>query len=122
MAKGTLFAALEKTRDDLGTLRDGFPELVDLVSNALDESINDAIPALMGDPQYALLNAKRVCEMVIDVVVAAELLQQAKLSEARHALAECFIRRRMLHVDLNAQHIKGGDATRIKRYDHILGL
>jgi alkylation response protein AidB-like acyl-CoA dehydrogenase len=122
MAKRTLFAALEKTRDDLVGLRESSPELVDLVTKAIDESINDAIPALMGDPQYALLNAKRVCEMVIDVIVAAELLQQAKASEARRALAECFIRRRMLHVYLNAQHIKGGDASRIKRYDRILGL
>jgi hypothetical protein len=122
MAKGALFAALEKTRDQLEPLRAKYPDLVDLVSEAIDKSINEAIPALMGDPQYALLNAKRVCEMVIDVAVAAELLQQAEASEAKHALAQTFIHRRMLHVQLNAQRIKSGDASRIKRYDRILGL
>ena len=42
--------------------------------------IDISLPALMGDPQYALLNAKRVSEMVIDVVVSAQLLLQAAVS------------------------------------------
>ena len=76
----------------------------------------------MGDPQYALLNAKRVCEMVIDVVVAAELLMEASLSEMKRELAASFVHRRMLAVEMNARRIGSGDASRIKRYDRILGL
>ena len=81
----------------------------------------------MSDPQYALLNAKRLCEMVIDVVVAAELLMQAgapdsKLADEKLALATTFINRRMLMVELNSERVATGDASRIKRYDKILGL
>jgi hypothetical protein len=76
----------------------------------------------MGDPQYALLNAKRICEMVIDVVVAAELLMQADLSEEKHVLAASFVHRRMPAVEMNARRISSGDASRIKKYDQILGL
>jgi hypothetical protein len=76
----------------------------------------------MGDPQYALLNAKRVCQMVIDVVVSAELLCQADAAEGRLELAQSFIHRHIPAVQLNAGRIRSGDATRIARYDKILGL
>jgi hypothetical protein len=86
------------------------------------KTIRDAVPMLMGDPQYALLNAKRVCEMVIDVVVSAELLCQADATEGRLELAQSFINRHIPAVQLNAGRISSGDASRIARYDKILGL
>ena len=122
MSRGALFTTLEKLRDELAPLRVQYPELVDLVCEAINKWITESIPALMGDPQYALLNAKRVCEMVIDVMVAAELLLQAVLSEEKHFLASSFVHRRMLAVEMNARRISSGDASRIKRYDRILGL
>ena len=77
----------------------------------------------MGDPRYALLNAKRLCEMVIDVLVASELLQQAaalrgqaRRSPRASSTAACSV------VEMNARRISGGDASRIQRYDTILGL
>jgi hypothetical protein len=121
MSKGALFATLDSIRADLERLRPDFPELGELVAKGI-EWLQQSLPALMGDPQYALLNAKRVCEMVIDVLVAAELLSQASLSEQRHALATAFIHRHMLAVEANARRISGGDATRIHNYDQILGL
>jgi hypothetical protein len=121
MSKGALFATLDSIRADLDRLRADFPELGELVAKGI-EWLQQSLPALMGDPQYALLNAKRVCEMVIDVLVAAELLSQASLSEQRHALATTFIHRHMLAVEANARRISGGDATRIHNYDQILGL
>ncbi len=121
MSKGALFATLDSIRGDLERPRAKFPELVDLVAKGI-EWLQQSLPALMGDPQYALLNAKRVCEMVIDVLVAAELLSQADLSEQRQALATAFIHRHMLAVEHAARRISGGDATRIRGYDRILGL
>jgi len=121
MSKGALFATLDATRAELGGLSASFPDLVALVSKGID-CIQQSVPALMGDPQYALLNAKRVCEMVIDVVVSSELLIQAGLSEQRHALATAFVHRRMPVVEQNAHRISSGDATRIHNYDRILGL
>ena len=121
MSKGALFAALETTRAELETLRDRRPELVAQVSEGL-RWIEESAPALLGDPQYALLNAKRVCEMVIDVVVGGELLCLADVPEGRPELAASYIRRHMLAVEMNARRISSGDASRIKRYDRILGL
>jgi hypothetical protein len=84
--------------------------------------ITEASAALMGDPQYALLNAKRVSQMVIDVVTSAELLLQAQYSERKVEVVGSFIRRRIPAVEINARRIRSGDATRITRYDRILGL
>jgi hypothetical protein len=122
IARGALVATLDNMRDELIPLRERYPDLVDLVCEGIDKWINQSITALMGDPQYALLNAKRVCEMVIDVIVSAELLLQADLSEEKRELAASFIHRHMLAVEMNARRISSGDASRIKRYDKILGL
>jgi hypothetical protein len=121
MAKGALFTALDETRAELECLRPKFPDLVQQCFEGM-ERLTETTSALMGDPQYALLNAKRVSEMVIDVVTAAELLLQAQYSELKIDVAGSFIRRRMPNVAMNAQRIRGGDATRLKRYDRILGL
>jgi hypothetical protein len=121
MSKGALFTALEGTKKDLETLDDRFPEEAAQVKGGID-ALMQSVPALMGDPSYALLNAKRVCDMVIDVVVSAELLFQACEDEDRRVLAEVFINRQMLAVDMNAKRIQSGDASRLQRYDDILGL
>ena len=60
--------------------------------------------------------------MIIDVVAAAELLQQAQVSGTKAVLAQSFIQRRMLAVEIHARHIASGDASRIRHYDQILGL
>jgi alkylation response protein AidB-like acyl-CoA dehydrogenase len=121
MGKGALFATLESTRTNLESLGDRHPELVKQVCDGIGW-INTSATALLGDPQYALLNAKRVCEMVVDVVVGAELLFQADIDEGQLALAHSFIHRHMMAVEMNARRIASGDPSRIKRYDKILGL
>ena len=121
MAKGALFTALEQTREQLESLGGQHADLIRLVCDAIGW-INQSVPTLLGDPQYALLNAKRVSEMVIDVLVAAEFLFQAGFSEAKAELARTFVHRRMLAVEMSARRISSGDASRLKRYDTILGL
>jgi alkylation response protein AidB-like acyl-CoA dehydrogenase len=122
MGKGALFATLEQLRDELEPLRSSYPQQVEAVCDAVNKSIGESIPALMGSPQYALLNAKRVCEMVADVVISAELLLQGVYSERKRDVATSFINRRMLEVEMNARRIQGGDASRLERFDRILGL
>ena len=80
----------------------------------INKWITESIPALMGDPPYALLNAKRVCEMVIDVVVAAELLMESSLSDVKRELTASFVHLRMLAVEMIVRRIGSGDASRIK--------
>ena len=121
MAKGALVTALETTKQMLAPLQEKQPDLTRLVVDGIGW-LTDAIPALLGDPKYALLNAKRICEMVIDVVVAAELLQQAAEWDAKRELAASFVHRRMLAVQMNARRISTGDASRLVRYDRILDL
>ncbi len=121
MSKGALFTTLENLRNDLQTITDRYPDDVRQLSSGIGW-INASVQALMVDPQYALLNAKRVCEMVIDVVVGAELLFQADHAEGKKELAESFIHRHMMAVEMNARRIASGDASRIKQYDRILGL
>lgn len=121
MAKGALSATLEDTRGKIEPLAEEYGELVDLVCKGID-AINDSVTALLGNFDYALLNAKRISAMVVDVVVSAELLQQAAHSNEKHQLATVFIRRHMLHLQMNAERIATGDATRIQRYNTILGL
>ena len=121
MAKGALFATLETIEDELADVKQQHPDLAQLVSDGV-KTIRDSVGHLMGDPQYALLNAKRVSEMVIDVVVSAELLCQADLAEGRLELARSFIHRHIPGVRVNAERISSGDASRIARYDKILGL
>src|SRR4029077_19188365 len=121
MGKGALFTTLERTRTDLQSLSEAQDDLVRLVCDGIN-GLTNTVGALMGDPQYALLNAKRVCEMVIDVVVSAELLFQAEGGNGKRELAASFIHRHMPAVEVNARRIASGDASRIKRYDKILGL
>jgi len=121
MAKGALGETLAALRAELEPMRAEHPKNVGRLCEAIG-LIEDAIPALLSDFSYALLNAKRVCEMVIDVVVGTELLGQAGLDASRDALATSFINRHTQAVRLNAERISSGDATRIERYDRILSI
>jgi alkylation response protein AidB-like acyl-CoA dehydrogenase len=119
--QGRAVRGLDAVSTAIDLRRDAYAPLVDQVHHGIDW-IHKSLSAVMGDPRYALLNAKRLCDMVIDVLVAAELLAQAPLSDAKRELATSFIHRRMLVVETNARRIAGGDASRIQRYDTILGL
>jgi 3-(methylthio)propanoyl-CoA dehydrogenase len=122
MSKGALFTTLEDVRTELLPLLERHEQPVQLVFTGI-QWINSCLGALMGDPQYALLNAKRLCEMVIDVVVAAELLLQGDVGdESRRQLARSFASLNIPAVELNARRITGGDVSRLKHYDCILGL
>ncbi len=121
MAKGALFTVLADLRANLERLRSRFPEQSAQLEGGIAQ-LEATLPSLLGDPAYALLNAKRVSEMVITVVVGVELLEQAVLSPERTVLASAYINRKILEVDMHARRIQSGDVTRLERYDKILGL
>src|SRR5438046_6112119 len=100
MGKGALFTTLERTRTDLQSLSDAQDDLVRLVCDGINK-LTGTVGALMGDPQYALLNAKRVCEMVIDVVLSAELLFQAAGGNGKREPADRCSRRHVPAVRAN---------------------
>lgn len=121
MAKGALFTALDQLRARLETLSSDFPEPVTQLGNAID-ILNDTLPSLMEDVNYALLNAKRVSDMVISVVVGGELLLQCASEPRRIELAAAYINRTTVELEMHAKRIKSGDASRLERYDKILSV
>jgi alkylation response protein AidB-like acyl-CoA dehydrogenase len=121
MSKGAVFAALDDVRAELASVPAEHAGLVAQVETGIGE-IETSLTAVMNDPRYAILNAKRLCEMVIDVVVASELLQQARHADEKLVLATTFVERRMLAVEMNGRRIRSGDASRLQEYDRILGL
>jgi hypothetical protein len=62
---------------------------------------------------YALLRARMMAEMAIDVIAATELLKQAGVDGSRADLAESFIRRRMLAVEHGARRIEENAEGRV---------
>lgn len=121
MAKGALFTALEELRTKLQSLSNEFPEPVGQLENAIDV-LSDTLPSLMEDVNYALLNAKRVSDMVISVIVGGELLLQCASEPTRIDLAAAYINRTTLELEMHAKRIKSGDASRLERYDKILSV
>lgn len=86
------------------------------------ERIGDASEALLQDFSYALLCSRPVAEMVIHVIVATELLQQAQAAPERIDLAASWINRKMLELEMHAQRVSGGTVERIERCERILEL
>jgi hypothetical protein len=84
--------------------------------------IHEASVALLQDPNYALLCARPVADMVIDVLVGGELLRQAEVSPRRYDLAASWINRKMLEVEMHARRIKEGGVSRIERCERIVEL
>jgi alkylation response protein AidB-like acyl-CoA dehydrogenase len=122
IGKGALGTVFEGLRAELAAMQDADrAPLVRLVAEGIGK-IEQTFGALLADAGYALLEAKRVSQMVIDVVTGTELLVQAGLAAEKLVLAECFVSRHMLNLDLHAKRISDGDATRLARYDRILGL
>lgn len=122
MSKGSLFTALDQIRSESEPFRNEFPEQVETIFSLIERWVQTSLPALMDDPRYALLNAKRVAEMVIDLFAATELLSQASRSEGKRLTIKSFLDRRALAIEMGARRIQSGDVKRLERYDTILGL
>ncbi len=122
MSKGSLFTLLDQIAGEVAALRQTYPEECGRIETLIEKWIRTSLPSLLEDPRYALLNAKRLAEMVIDVVAAAELLHQASRSEAKRLAARSFLDRRSLAIEMGARRIQSGDVRRLTRYDVILGI
>jgi hypothetical protein len=86
------------------------------------KTIRDVVPTLMGDPQ---LRAPQRQARLRDGDRRGGQRRAAlpgRRGEGRLELAQSFIHRHVPAVQLNAGRIRGGDASRIARYDKILGL
>ena len=86
------------------------------------EQVNDASVALIKDPSYALLSARAVAEMVIQVIIATELLRQAQADPRREELAARWVNLKLLELEMHAKRVSSGDVSRVERSEHIIAL
>jgi alkylation response protein AidB-like acyl-CoA dehydrogenase len=121
MGKGGLSVALAQVREELGLVK-GDPQLAELADRVrgATEVVEESAKILFEDPPYALLRAKLMAEMVIDLISASELLRQAAADPGRRDLAEAYIRRRMLNTEHIARRIQENHAGRLERDTRIL--
>ena len=100
IGKGALSVVFKEIRAELTSMAD------DPVRAALAERVEgmavrveEAMTVLFSDISYALLRAKLLTEMVIDVIASCELLQQVAVDPDRLDIAESFISRRAIKAD-----------------------
>jgi alkylation response protein AidB-like acyl-CoA dehydrogenase len=121
MGKGALAIVVAELRKELGAMvGDAAREDLAKLVNTTVSSIEECALVLFSDLRYALLRAKMIAEMVINVLAATELLRQAGAVPARIDLAEAFVRRRMLETEGMARRIRENYEGRVERDERIL--
>jgi len=122
IGKGALGVVFEEISKELDSLED--PRLVEYAAKVRQgmDRILEASASLLADFGYALLSAQLLADVVIAVIVAAELLKQAQADPRRFDLAASWINRRMLDVESKTQRIQEGSSARIDRCEKIVEL
>jgi hypothetical protein len=122
IGKGALSTVFEEVRGELKEFSSGpLAEPAAKVVSGI-ERIEATTSALVSDFSYALLCSRSVAEMVIIVIVGAELIRQADVSPDRKVLAESWINRKLLELQMHAERISSGDVERIERCEQVVSL
>ncbi len=122
IGKGALAGTFEALENELAAFEDPqLREYADKVRHGM-KLIMDATSALMADFGYALMSARSLAEVVIAVIVGAELLKQAGHDPRRFDLAASWINRRMVDLESRTQRIKEGSVERLDRAARIIDL
>ena len=121
MGKGAMAVVFAEVRAELATMADD-PTRAPLAEHVHEMTVraDEAAKLLFADPAYALLRAKLMSAMVIDVIAAAELLAQVKADPTRLDLAESYIRRRMLEVEHMSRRIERNAEGHLERDARVL--
>lgn len=121
MGKGALAVVFGEVRSELDAMSgdEQRAALAKRVSEVIVR-VEQTLGSLASDMGYALLRARLMAEMVIDVIAAAELLKQAGADASRLDLAESFVRRRMLAVEHQARRIAENAAGRVELDKRVL--
>jgi hypothetical protein len=122
IGKGALAAVFEALEAELASFEEErLREYADKVRHGM-KLILDASSALLADFSYALMSARSLSEVVISVIVGAELLKQAESDPKRFDLAASWINRRMVDLEGRTQRIKDGSIDRLERAEKIIDL
>jgi alkylation response protein AidB-like acyl-CoA dehydrogenase len=116
MGKGALAVVFGEVRSELEAMEDD-PNRAELARRVREVTlrVEETLQSLYSDLTYALLRAKLMAEMVIDVIAATELLKQAGADPSRIDIAHAFVRRRMLDVEHKSQRIEQHQHGRVDR-------
>ncbi len=121
IGKGALDIVFDQLRKELGALNADLVPYADKVRAGI-QRITEASAALLQDLSYALLSSKPVADMVVDVIVATELLKQAQVDPQRVDLAASWVNRKMLDLEMHAARVGSGGVDRIARCERIVSL
>jgi len=77
--------------------------------------VEESMSVLFSDISYALLRAKLLTEMVIDVIASCELLEQVAVDRDRLDIAESFIARHAIKADYLNRRIAENADGRLER-------
>jgi len=121
MGKGALGVVFKEVRAELEAMEDD-PVRAELARTVREVTIRveDTLKVLFSDIAYALLRAKLMAAMVIDVITATELLKQVGAEPDRLDIAEAFISRRALTVEEGAQRIAQHSEGRLERDSRLV--
>lgn len=86
------------------------------------QRILDSAGALLKDARYALLSSQSLAEVVISVIVATELLRQAKHDPRRFDVAASWIERRMVDLEARTTRIQRGNVDLLERCERMILL
>jgi alkylation response protein AidB-like acyl-CoA dehydrogenase len=121
IGKGALQVVFQQVRGELAEMEND-PERSQLAKRVseMTDRIDQAVEVLFSDLPYALLRAKLLAEMVIDVAAATELLHQAGVDPSRLDVATAYITRRSLETEHAGRRIEENAEGRLERDTRIL--
>lgn len=121
MGKGTLRIVFDELEKELSDMEEGEFEIWSARVRVGIAQIKEASPALMQNFNFALFSAGLLAEMAISVIVATELLLQARVAPHRLDIAASWISYRLPEVSMMARRIREQDAP-IERCERVIAL
>jgi hypothetical protein len=122
IGKGALGVVLDEAMRELAELTaPPYAAYAERVRGGIQRILESA-GALAKDARYALLSSQSLAEVVISVIVATELLRQAKHDPRRFDVAASWIERRMVDVEARTSRIKSGSVDLLERCERMILL
>jgi alkylation response protein AidB-like acyl-CoA dehydrogenase len=121
MRKGALTLVFTELRNELAEVSTD-PALAPLAARVREAIglVEETAASLFGDVSQALLRAKLMAQMVINVISGTELLRQAAADASRHDLASAFILRRVLETEHMGRRIRENTEGQLERASRII--
>ncbi|MEE9609233.1 MAG: acyl-CoA dehydrogenase family protein [Myxococcota bacterium] len=120
IGKGALTVVFDEVRAELEQLKEPALEPYGARIREGIDRILECSPALLADPSYALLSAQSLAEVVISVIVGAELLKQSDRDPERLPIAATWVERRMNDLAARTARIAAGSADLLSRCEKMV--